>query len=303
MHLPPLNALRAFEAAGRYQNFSRAADELNVTQGAVSRHVKLLEEHLGVALFRRRAQGLELTEQGRALLPEVSASFERLAQAAGKAAHEDHVIRIIVPLTLATRWLIPRLSHFQERYPDLHVSTGLFIKNYDEFYKGNFDIGIDTFEQGRLRPSDFEAVLLRREALTPVCSPALLNRDPPLAKPSDLAQQVLLHPLEDRQDWRKWLRTARLAEVDVESGEVFQTMEMALRAAVGGLGVAIGDLLLIEDELVSGQLVAPFDLVLSEETGYFLFCRRARFREPKLAAFRDWLIADAEGDSYPATSQ
>ncbi len=294
MRMPPLNALRAFEAAARYQNFSRAAEELHVTQGAVSRHVKILEQHLGIELFRRRPQGLVLTGPGRALLPELSASFERIAQATKAVTNQDEEIRIISAPTLTTRWLIPRLSGFQERYPEFRTSVGLFLKSYDEFFKGNFDVGIDCFESASLRPTDMEAVLIRREVLAPICAPRLLEGDPPLTQPSDLARHVLLHPLEDRQDWRKWLRAAELTEVDVESGQTFETMEMAVRAAVGGLGVAIGDLLLVEDELASGQLVVPFDLVVSEDTGYYLFCQRGRFQDPKIAAFRDWIIAEAK---------
>jgi LysR family glycine cleavage system transcriptional activator len=295
MRMPPLNALRAFEAAARYQNFSRAAEELHVTQGAVSRHVKLLERHLGIELFRRRPQGLELTGPGRALLPELSASFERITQAAKAVANQDHEIRVFsVAPTIVTRWLVPHLMGFQERYPEYRVNIGLAHGNYDGFYKGSFDIGLDCFEGAKTRPGGFDSILFRREALTPVCSPRLLDGERPLEKPLDLANHVLLHPDVDFYEWRKWLRAADLTEVDVESGQTFESMEMAVRAAVGGFGVTIADLLLVQDELESGQLIAPFDLVVSEDTGYYLFCGRGRFQEPKIAAFRDWIIAEAE---------
>jgi LysR family glycine cleavage system transcriptional activator len=298
MPMPPLNALRAFEAAARYQNFSRAAEELHVTQGAVSRHVKLLEQHLGIELFRRRPQGLELTAPGRALLPELSASFERITQAARAVANQDDEIKILAAPTLATRWLIPRLLGFQERYPAFRASVGLFVSDYDEFYKGNFDVGIACFESASTRPDDLEAVLIRREFLTPVCVPQLRDGDPPLEKPSDLARHALLVALTDRKNWRRWLRAAELTDVDFESGQTFETMEMAVRASVSGLGVAMGDLFLLEDDMASGRLVAPFDLVVSEDTGYYLFCQRGRFEEPKIAAFRDWIIAEAKvGDA------
>jgi LysR family glycine cleavage system transcriptional activator len=302
MRMPPLNALRAFEAAARYQNFSRAAEELHVTQGAVSRHVKLLEQHLGIELFRRRPQGLELTAPGRVLLPELSASFERIARAAESVASQDAEIKITSATTIATRWLIPRLLGFQQRHPELRASVGLFLSGYDDFYKGNFDVGIDCFETAMTRPADLEAVLIRREALTPVCAPQLLDGDSPLTKPADLIHHTLLHPYTDRMDWRKWLRAAELTDVDAESGQIFETLEMAVRAAVGGLGVAMGDLLLVQDELASGKLVAPFDLVVSEDTGYYLFCQRGRFKEPKIAAFRDWILSEAQtSDAAAAT--
>jgi LysR family glycine cleavage system transcriptional activator len=226
MPMPPLNALRAFEAAGRYENFSRAAEELHVTQGAVSRHVKLLEQHLGIELFRRRPQGLELTGPGRALLPELSASFERITQAAKAVTNQDGEIGVFSTApTIVTRWLVPHLMEFQERYPEYRVNIGLA------------HIGLDCFEGAKTRPGGFDSVLFRREALTPVCSPRLLDGNQPLEKPSDLANHVLLHPDVDFYDWRKWLRAAQLGEVDVGSGQTFESMEMAVRAAVGGLGV------------------------------------------------------------------
>lgn len=299
--MPPLNALRAFEAAARYENFSRAAEELHVTQGAVSRHVKLLEQHLGVELFRRRPQGLELTGPGRAFLPELSASFERIAQAAKAVANQDGEIGVFSTApTIVTRWLVPHLMGFQERYPEYRVNIGLAHGDYDGFYKGNFDIGLDCFEGAKTRPGGFDSVLFRREALTPVCSPRLLDSDQPLEKPSDLANHVLLHPDVDFYDWRKWLHAAQLVEVDMGSGQTFESMEMAVRAAVGGFGVTMADLLLVQDELESGQLVAPFDLVVSEDTGYYLFCQRGRFEEPKIAAFRDWIIAEAKASAQGA---
>ena len=294
MRMPPLNALRAFEVAARYQNFSRAAEELHVTQGAVSRHVKLLEQHLGIELFRRRPQGLELTGPGRALLPELSASFERIAQAAKAVVNHDEEIKIISSPTLATRWLIPRLLGFQERYPDFRASVGLFVSDYDEFYKSNSDVGIACFEFASTRPDDLEAVLIRREFLTPVCVPRLRDGNPPLKKPSDLARHALLFSVTDRKTWRRWLRAAEMTDVDFESGQTFSTMEMAVRASASGLGVAMGDLFLLDDDMASGRLVAPFDLVISEDTGYYLFCQRGRFEEPKIAAFRDWIIAEAK---------
>jgi LysR family transcriptional regulator, glycine cleavage system transcriptional activator len=175
--LPPLNALRAFEAAGRHQSFARAADELHVTHGAVSRHVRLLEQHLGVALFHRRAHGVELTGQGRALLPELTASFERIGLAARKVA-ADREIRVVAQPTLAARWLVPRLQRLHDLHPDLRVSLGLFLEGYDEFYRGGFDLGFGCHETERGRPEGIEAVPLRRLVLAPVCAPALLRGAP-----------------------------------------------------------------------------------------------------------------------------
>jgi len=296
MRLPPLNALRAFEAAARLQSFARAADELHVTQGAISRHVKLLEEHLGVTLFRRRPQGVALSEQARLLLPEITAAFERIGRAARRVADADRELRVASPPTLAARWLVRRLVHFQERHPEIRVTLGVMCP-YDDFFRGGFDLGITDYEMQREQPQGLEAVLLRRESLTPVCSPSLLNRSPGLREAADLASHVLLHPNLDRCDWRKWLRGAHLAAELAESGQAFATMEMAISAAMGGLGVAIADLDLIRDELAMGNLVAPLDLVVRDETGYFLFTEQGRFAEPKIAAFRAWLESEITSDA------
>lgn len=297
MRLPSLNALRAFEAAARHQSFARAAEELRVTQGAVSRHVGLLEEDLGVALFRRHPRGVELTAQGRALLPELTASFERIARATRQVAEGERELRVACQPTLAARWLVRRLSGLQELRPGTRVTLGLMC-GYDDFFRGGFDLGIAHYEADLDRPPGLEAVLLRREAMAPVCAPALREGTRALRRPEDLARHTLLHPHPDRQDWRRWLRAAGLPErVAEEGGQVFQTLEMAIAAAVGGLGVAMADLHLVRDELSSGALVTPFDLVVSEGTGYFLFVERGRFEEPKVAAFRDWLLAEAAADA------
>ena len=293
MALPPLNALRAFEAAGRCENFSRAAEELHVTQGAVSRHIKLLEARLGVPLFRRRAQGVELSEQGRALLPVFTDCFARMAQALATVTEQDREIRVVAAPTVAIRWLIPSLSRFQQRYPDLRVSCGLFRESFADFYEGAFDVGFDTVEFIPPDAEGIESLLIRPEELTPVCAPALLKKGPALARPADLAHHHLLHSSEDRRDWSLWLRAAGLDPQDFGGGENLGSLDMALRAAVAGQGVAVGELPLIRHELESGQLVAPFDIVAREGTGYYLFARSGRFAEPKLAAFRDWVLEEA----------
>jgi len=289
--LPPLNALRAFEAAGRHQSFSRAADELCVTQGAVSRHIKLLEADIGVSLFHRRAHGIELTRPGLSLLPEISAALERMTSAVGTIASRQRELKVICACTLANRWLVPQLPRFQNLHPDISVSVGLFQKGYNDFYTGNYDLGIDCFLERDNRPPELEAVLIRREDLMPACSPSLLATGPPLHTPNDLAAYALLHSYND-VDWQNWLSVAGANRVDGTSGQTFATSEMAIKAAEAGLGVAICDRYFIEHELESGRLIAPFDLIVSENTGYFLFAERGRMSEPGITAFRDWITAE-----------
>ena len=293
MPLPPLNALRAFEAAARHGSFVRAAAELHVTQGAVSRHIKLLEEHLGVTLFRRRPQGIALTEPGQVLLPELTAAFGRIARAARRTRASGGEIRVIAAFTFASRWLVPRLGRLQARHPGQRVSLDLFwAKTYGAFHEGSFDVGISFHDIAQPRPDDLELVELWQEALTPVCAPELLQRGPPLQSPADLARHALLHPTTSREDWIKWLRAADLPGIDAASGQSFSTMEMAVGAAMGGVGVAIADLNLVREELAAGRLVAPFPLTARDGSGYLLFTGAGRFAEPRIAAFRDWLLEE-----------
>lgn len=300
MRLPPLNALRAFEAAGRFQNLSRAAEELHVTQGAVSRQVKLLEERLGVPLFRRRPQGLELTAAGGRLLPELSAAFERIARAVSHVQDDNHEVRVISAATIGIRWLTPHLPRFQEQYPGLRVSIGLFRRSWDEFFDGGFDLAIACSSEAPPPALGLKADLIRRELLTPVCSPSLPLTHAPLQKPADLRRHVLLHPYSDRNDWRLWLGAAGIDDVDIGGGQTFDTMEMAIQAAVGGLGVAMADLCLYQVEVDAGQLLAPFDLTVSDGTGYYLCYRHDSLDHAKITAFRDWLLKEAAAETEDA---
>jgi LysR family glycine cleavage system transcriptional activator len=291
MRLPPPNALRAFEAAARHESFARAADELHVTQGAVSRHVKILEDHLGVALFRRRAQGVELTAPGRTLLPELTASFKRIARIARQIALSEGELRVAAGPTFASRWLVRRLPAFLALHPQVRVTMGLMC-GYDDFRRGGFDLGITTRCCLDGSAEGVELLELRQEALAPVCSPVLLSGRDPLRAPADVELHILLHPTSDRQDWRKWLAAAGLPDRFADRGQVFQTLDLATSAAVGGLGVAMADLHLVEEELADGRLVAPFDVVVHDGTGYVLLAEQGRLAEPRLAVFRDWLLAE-----------
>lgn len=296
MRLPPLNALRAFEAAARHGSFLRAAQELHVTQGAVSRHVKLLEEHLGVVLFRRLPRGIELTTAAHKLLPTISASFEMIMKAANELAEATLELKVIAPATLANRWLMPRLARFKQLHPQLQLSVGLLRSSWDEFYRGNFDVAISCPGDDEI-PGEMERVLIRRERLTPVCAPSLLESGFPLNGLRDLKHHVLLHPNPDPYDWRGWLeRTDLSGEIDFRKGQFYETMDMAIQAAVGGLGVAIADLQLVTDELAAGLLVAPFDFVKGDDASYFFLCPRSRVAEPAISAFRDWLISEVKAD-------
>lgn len=290
MRLPPLNALRAFEAAARHQSIARAADELSVTQGAVSRHVRLLEEDLGVPLFRRLPRGIELTEQGRRFLPVLSDAFQAIAVGARQVAAVKRGLRIVCPPSFSIRWLIPRLEAFRARFPDIQIRLTTSAYEWEEFEKGDFDLGFDCGDMQR--PAGIDSILIVPELITPVCAPSLLDGGPPLERPSDLAGFTLLHTTPDHRDWKVWLDSYGVTGVDPLAGEAFPILDMAVRAAVMGQGIAIGDVSLIGEELETGKLVRPFpDMTLTTDwQGYSLFGPAGCWDDPRAAAFKDWLL-------------
>ena len=230
----------------------------------------------------------------------MTTALERMTSAVGAIADQRRELKVICACTFANRRLVPRLRRFQAAYPDTAVSVGLFQSGYSDFYSGNYDLGIDCFLENSDRPPELEAVLIRREQLTPACAPALLEAGPPLTEPDDLAAYTLLHSYND-VDWQHWLSAAGAHNVDGTTGHMFATAEMAIKAAAASLGIAICDRHFIESELATGQLVAPFELVVSDNTGYFLFAERGRMREPVIAAFRDWVTTEVHGAPFDAS--
>ena len=292
--LPPLNAIRAFEAAARNRSFSRAANELHVTQGAISRHIKTLEESLNCQLFLRHPQGVELTDAGEQLLPDLTSSFERITQAIRRVSVSDKELKIIAAPTMAIRWLIPYLQQYQVENPDIRISTSWFKSSYDEFFEGGFDIGFDCESSSITRPEGLESMFLISESLTPVCSPEYLKAVGPINNPQDMAGFTLIHSTPNQWDWRMWFEHIGIDASHADQERVFDTAEMAISAAINGMGIAIVDMNFIQAELKDGRLVAPVDVVLREGTGYHLFTRRGRLQERKLKTFVDWILQKAK---------
>lgn len=298
MRLPSLNALRAFEAAARHGGFTGAAEELHVSRGAISRHVKLLEQELGVELFSRRAQGVELTEVGRRFLPGLTAAFESIGRQARQIASDKNDLRIFCPPTLSIRWLIPRLDQFRQRYPEIRIRLTTKFLEPDDFSQGDFDVGFDSGHPER-RPAGLEAVTILPMVITPACSPKLLCGSRRLEAPTDLAGFTLLHENPDRNDWTTWLRAYEVPGVDPLAGEVFPNLDLAVRAAVMGEGIVMGDLILTRGEFETGQLVMPFpDRRLETDWGGFsLIGPSAFWGDEKVVRFRTWLLEIAGPDS------
>jgi LysR family glycine cleavage system transcriptional activator len=297
MRLPPLNALRAFEAAARHGGFAGAADELCVTRGAVSRHVKLLEEHLDVALFRRLPRGIELTDAGRHFLPVLTGAFETIQHGAQRIAAERTDLHIVCPPTTSIRWLIPRLPSFRARCPDIRIRLTTEFCEIDSFRSGDFDIGFGLSTYRKLRPG-IEVLSFLPMRIVPACAPQLLEGDRPLKEPGDLANFTLLHETATRHDWKCWLKTFEIEGVDPETGDVFPNLDMAVTAAVMGAGVVMGDLLLTHQEFQTGQLVMPFpDLRCATDWGDFcLMGASETWHEPKVEAFKAWVLEVAAED-------
>jgi len=292
--LPPLTALRAFEAAGRHLSITRAADELSVTAAAVSHQVKTLEDYLEVRLFRRAGNSLFLTDAGQAFLPGLRAGFAELERAMNTL--REHDVRgafvLSVAPAFATKWLIPRLDDFHAAHPDIDVRISTTLELAD-FERDGVDAAIRV---GRGRYPGLVAHRLFGESVVPMCSPALLKGERPLAVPEDLRHHVLLHfdwPAQEQvtPDWGTWLRSTQVKGVDAARGPRFTQPDYAMQAAVEGAGVVLGWRSLARADLDSGRLTIPFDLPLQMDVAfYFVYPERSAER-PKLARFRDWLLS------------
>ena len=301
--LPPLNSLRAFEAAARHLSFKKAAGELHVTPAAVSHQVRTLEEYCGAPLFHRLARALRLTEAGQAALPPLREGFDKLAEAAEAMRAEERVgiLTISVAPSFGAKWLIPRLDRFHAAHPEFDVR----IDATDALVTFAGD-GVDVaLRYGRGAYRNLRSECLMPEVSLPVCSPRLLERDPPLRRPDDLRHHTLLHvqwKMEDdaAPNWRMWLRAAGVEGVDAERGPRFSVEGMALEAAIAGQGVALASAAVVEGDLEAGRLVRPFPPSASQATAfsYYLVYPEVKAGDPKVIAFRDWVLAEvARGEN------
>ncbi|PRY25139.1 LysR family transcriptional regulator [Aliiruegeria haliotis] len=297
MKLPPLNALRAFEAAARHEGFIAAADELCVTRGAVSQQIKALETHLGVPLFHRHSRGVALTEAGRRLLPVLSDAFGRIAGATNALSEQAADLRIICPPATSIRWLIPRLDAFRAAHPEIRVRLTTEFHSGGNYDAAEYDIGF-TCALSPGRSPDIETRELFPVFLTPGCAPSMLEGEAALKRPEDLARVKLLHEVAERSDWQAWLDRFPVPGVSAESGDVFPNLDMATRAAVIGSGVVMADLVLCREEIERGQLVLPFpDMVRTSPQGPIcLISHRERWQEPKVRRFAEWVEQEAGRD-------
>ena len=301
--LPPLNALRAFEAAARHLSFTKAAQELHVTQAAISHQVKGLEEILGIQLFRRLNRRLALTEAGQAYLPPLRDAFDAIAGATQRLheREEGSALKISVLMSFASTWLLPRLSGFRRLHPeiDIMVTAGDALVDFDQ---DDFDMGL---RYGLGSYPGLRVDFLMGDEIFPVCSPKLLDGPQALRRPDDLKHHTLLHDVvqgtPDDPDWRLWLREAGITDVDPTRGPGFSHGNFLLSAAVAGEGVALLRRSLVADDIRARRLVCPFGPVFPTRFVYSLVAPPHKAELPKVSAFRDWIFAEVRAflDSKP----
>ena len=294
--LPPLNALRTFEAAARHLSFVEAADELCVSPAAVSHQIRMLEDHLGTALFHRSSRSLSLTEAGATLVPEVREAFARLNNATRELRRREFAgpLTVGVPPSFAGKWLIPRLPRFRERCPEIEVRVAS-ASDLVDFGRNDVDVAI---RYGKGKYPGLRSELLMATEHFPVCSPSLAAGDPPLRTPDDLRHFVLLHDeipagLPALPNWDTWLRAAGAKGVDTRSGPRFNNSFLTLEMAIAGNGVALALSALVSADLEDGRLVRPFALGLPSEFSFFVLYPPTSLEKPKIKMFRAWLHEEA----------
>jgi LysR family glycine cleavage system transcriptional activator len=286
--LPPLNALKAFEAAARQLSFTRAAEELFVTQAAVSHQIKALEEHLGIKLFMRKNRSLLLTEEGQGYFYDIKDIFSQLLEATEKllAKGAKGALSVSLPPTFAIQWLVPRLNQFSDLHPEIDVR----IKAVDQEESSLTDDVDVAIYYGRGNWSNVSADKLHTEYMIPVCSPMLISEAKPLNTLRDLHHHTLLHDMT-RETWKDWMKSAGIKGLNVNHGPIFSHSSMVLQAAIHGQGVALGHSVLAKPEIDSGRLICPFNEVLVSKNAYYVVCRESQAELGKISAFRNWMLS------------
>src|SRR5437764_304967 len=291
--LPPLNALKAFEAAARHESFTRAAEELCVTQGAVSHQVKALEAELAVKLFNRERQRLVITEAGRDYLTVVRDALDRIAIGTEKLLQRQNagVLTVSTSPDFAAKWLVHRLGHFAEAHSgiDLRVSATL---HHVDFAREEVDIAV---RHGDGNWPGFDTARLSPEELFAVCSPKLLSGRRRLQKPADILKFPLIH-MDSRADWKNWFQETGIDDAAAVHGPVLNRASMVIDAAINGQGIALARTTLAAWDLINGRLVLPRRESMPLSKTYWVVCPKASAAGPKIATFRDWLLAEATAD-------
>ncbi len=303
--LPPLNALKVFEAAARHLSFTKAAEELHVTPGAVSQQIKALEDFLQTPVFRREKRSLLLTDEAQASLPVLREGFDKLAEA-GKilsAKADTGRLTVSVAPSFASKWLVPRLDVFQEAHPDIDVWVSADM-NVVDFAVEDVDLAI-RYGAGRYQGLIVDHLMA--EKIVPVCSPQLLTGDNPLKSPADLIHHTLLHDSTDKDEscptWPMWLKAAGVCHKQGARGLKFNQSSLVIEAAVAGKGVALAKAALALADLEAGRLVIPFDLTTPTDFAYYIVHPPSKSSSPAVKAFKTWLMDEAASTINATESQ
>ena len=304
--LQPLSSLRSFEAVARQLSFSRAADELNVTPGAVSQQIRTFEERLGVRLFDRTKRSVSLTQAAARMLPDVQAGLDLLSRACSNQALPvgERTLTISVAPSFAFKWLLPRLPSFHDQHPDIELRISATVELAD-FRRDGIDLAIRL---GHGRYAGLQAEPLFSEALTPLCSPKILKGKGRLKTPEDLRKHRIIHDTSipgqgEHSAWDKWLALAGAKHFSARRGVRFTLAELAMQAAIDGAGIVLGRLVLAEGDIAAGRLVRPFKIALPLDVSYFLVRSEDAAPRPKLLHFRSWLFSSLKKSSLNGASR
>lgn len=288
--LPPLNAVRAFEAAARQLSVTRAAEELFVTQAAVSHQIKALEEWFGVPLFRRVGRGIRLTEAGQDFFAASRDALDDIATAARRvqAGGDSGILTVSTTDSFASTWLVPRLRRFRDAHREVEVRLSTSDRLVD-LNREDVDVAI-RFGSGEWPENHVEELF--DEVVFPVCSPDLVETGPALRGPADLSQHILIHD-DAVPDWETWLRAAGVADrVDYTKGPRYMRSSHVIQAAIAGEGVALGRSAMVAADMAAGRLVKPLEFTLPGEYRFYFVCLPSTLERPKIAAFRTWLFEE-----------
>lgn len=292
--IPPLNSLRAFESAARQLSFTKAADELFVTQAAVSHQIKSLENFLSIKLFHRKNRALLLTEEGqsyfhdlRNIFVDIQDATQRLVAMGAKGA-----ITIATPPSFASQWLVPRLHKFSAEHSDIDVRIKA-VDADDGFLDDSVDIAVFY---GKGNWTNYYCTKLLSEFLTPMCSPLLLQKGKPLTLLKDLSQHILLHD-NTRAAWKNWLKNFNVKHANVNQGPIFSHTMLVLQSACIGQGIALSDTVLAKPEIDSGRLVCPFDERVESKLSYYIVCKESQAEQSKIKVFSEWMLGQVNDDN------
>lgn len=289
--LPPLNSLKAFESAARHLSFTKAAEELFVTQAAVSHQIKSLESYLSIKLFHRKNRTLLLTDEGQSYFQDLKEIFSHMHEATERlvAMGSKGALTIAAPPSFTSHWLVPRLHEFSVAHPNIDVRIKS-IDLDDGFMDDTVDIAV---YYGRGKWQGLASTKLLGEYITPMCSPSLLEQGSPLKSLKDLSKHRLLHD-NTRQSWKDWLANFSVKCVNVNRGPIFSHTMLVLQAACNGQGIALSDKILAKPEIDSGRLVCPFDEVKESSKSYYLVCQQMQAQQTKIQVFSEWILQQVQ---------